>query len=148
MDHLELPDQDTWERRRKWFEQQFDVDAKDWGGYVINEQAYGLLVDLQSVFCVGAWSSVIILSFAVIEAFQIEETGQVGSKIPAKILLGGLSGEYQWLRKKRNRLLHFSGRVELSIEDHWSERRRRLDEKNARRAVRLTAGLLFSYPLV
>ncbi len=72
MDQIELPSQETWESRREWFEHKFDTDACG-GAFILGEHASALLVDLQAIYCAGAFVSVIIISCAVIDA-HLRET--------------------------------------------------------------------------
>ncbi|MDR4483194.1 MAG: hypothetical protein R3B95_08205 [Nitrospirales bacterium] len=43
-----------WQQRRGWFEDLFDIEKR--GGYMVGEQATGLLVDLQTRHCLLAHS--------------------------------------------------------------------------------------------
>ncbi|MFC5295112.1 hypothetical protein [Bosea minatitlanensis] len=67
MDQIEYPNSATWEARRAWFDAEFDTERRG-GAYVVGEHATALLVDLQSVFCAGAFISAIILSCTIVDA--------------------------------------------------------------------------------
>src|SRR3546814_21039689 len=83
------------------------------------------MIDLQAVFCAGAWAAVVILACAVTEA-------QGGSR--RESLPGVPDSDYRWLRALRNRLSHEKRNdPELTIEDQWL--RRDLWAERARRAV-------------
>ncbi len=72
MDQLERPSQRVWENRRRWFEELFDIESKG-GAYILGEHALGLLVDLQAVYCCGAFISAVILSCTIIDT-HLRET--------------------------------------------------------------------------
>ncbi len=91
------------------------------------------MVDLQAVFCAGAWAAVVILACAVTEA-------QGGSK--RESLPGVPDADYRWLRALRNRLCHEKrSDPELTVEDQWL--RRGLWEERARRAVAIAFASLY-----
>ena len=144
---LEHPAVSTWNERRTWFESQFDVDAKG-GGYIIGEQATGLLIDLQAVFCAGAWAAVVLLALAIIDAHLREVELPAGFSGGAKVALGVLPNceGYDWLRQRRNRLTHFDSKHghAVTVETQWSERKDL--ERDAYRAVALVADALFANP--
>jgi hypothetical protein len=48
MDQLDCPSRELWTQRREWFEQLFDVEKYPGAGFLVGEQATGLLVDLQA----------------------------------------------------------------------------------------------------
>src|SRR3546814_9463608 len=72
------------------------------------------MIDLQAVFCAGAWAAVVILACAVTEA-------QGGSR--RESLPGVPDSDYRWLRALRNRLSHENrSDPEITIEDQWLRR--------------------------
>jgi hypothetical protein len=148
MDHLDCPEHSTWLRRQTWFEKQIEDAMHPAAGYIIGEHANGWLVDLQCVFCAGAWSSALVVAFTIIDAHlreaEMVDIEHLGAK--QVLAVAGLDGEYEWLRKKRNRLLHFRGRPELTVEKQWDSRARH--EREARRAVKLAVQVLFQSPFV
>jgi hypothetical protein len=132
MEHLERPAEDLWDERRLWFEEQEASFARH-GATSPSEQACALMIDLQAVFCTGAWAAAVILACAVTEA-------QGGSK--RESLPGVPDADYRWLRALRNRLSHENrSDPELTIEDQWL--RRDLWEQRARRAVAIAFAALY-----
>ena len=132
MEHLERPAEEVWDERRLWFEEQEAQFARN-GARAPSEQACALMIDLQAVFCAGAWAAVVILACAVTEA-------QGGSK--RESLPGVPDREYRWLRALRNRLSHENRNdPELTVEDQWL--RRDLWEERARRAVAIAFAALY-----
>jgi|TARA_R110002072_G_scaffold123977_3_gene259335 hypothetical protein len=132
MDHLEAPDPLDWDERRLWFEEQ-EAEAAGEGLRHLPEQAAALLIDLQAVFCSGAWAAAIILAGAVVEA----QLKAVGTAAQAD------GDDQRWLRALRNRLLHAGdGAAILTVQDQWTNRA--AWEQQARRAVRLLFATLYA----
>ncbi len=132
MEHLERPGEAVWDERRLWFEEQEAAHARH-GAPAPSEQACALMIDLQAVFCAGAWAAAVILACAVTEA-------QGGSK--RESLPGVADADYRWLRALRNRLSHENRNdPELTVEDQWQ--RRGLWEERARRAVGIAFQALY-----
>src|SRR3546814_20890836 len=67
MEQLERSPEELWDERRLWFEEQEARHARV-GARAPSEQACALMIDLQAVFCAGAWAAVVILACAVTEA--------------------------------------------------------------------------------
>ena len=78
MQHLEIPDPVVWKARKEWYEKHI-FEYEEAGSYLVGEQASALLFDVQSCFCVGAWVSVILVSYSVIEA-HLRETNPKSKK--------------------------------------------------------------------
>jgi hypothetical protein len=132
MEHLERPAEEVWDERRLWFEEQEARLARH-GARAPSEQACALMIDLQAVFCAGAWAAVVILACAVTEA-------QGGSR--RESLPGVADRDYRWLRALRNRLSHENRNdPEITVEDQWL--RRDLWEERARRAVTIAFAALY-----
>lgn len=149
MDQIDCPSEHVWDARQAWFESVFDVDKRG-GGYLLGEHATGLLVDLQSIFCAGAFVSVIVISCTVIDAHLRE--AELGPSFEGGLQAAFGHSEYKneldWLRRRRNELVHYKyqNSLAVSVEDHWTKRAEH--EAEARRAVKLVAEVLFSYPFV
>jgi len=62
-DYLDGPNLELWSKRKDWIEKLLD-DKSAFGGYEVSEQACALMMDLQVVFCAGAWVSDFILTRA------------------------------------------------------------------------------------
>ena len=91
MDQLDVPEAALWEERRRWFEENQDSCARA-GAPAPSEQACALMIDLQAIFCVGAWSAAVILAAAVVES-QLPDSAPrhaAGSGVDRKTL--------RWLR--------------------------------------------------
>jgi len=135
MEQLDRPAEEIWDERRLWFEEQEARHARA-GAKAPSEQACALMIDLQAVFCAGAWAAVAILACAVTEA-------QGGSR--RESLPGVPDSDYRWLRALRNRLCHENRNApEFTVEDQWL--RRDLWEERARRAVAITFAALYPAP--
>ena len=147
MEFLDAPTADMWNSRRAWFERMADVENRG-GGYLVSEHALSLLMDVQVVFCAGAWSAVVVLSASVIDAHakQVEGSDEQGG-FQHSFAATGLADELDWLRLRRNALVHFKvGRSSLTVDDQWS-RRNELEEE-ARRAVELIFEVIYQSPSI
>ncbi len=135
MEHLDRPDEITWDERRLWFEEREDAYARGGAG-TLSEQACALMVELQAVFSAGAWASVVILAAVIVDAQFREARG--GPERPAP-------EERRWLRRLRNALVHEDpAGPALTLEDHWT--RRGEWERHARRAVEAALAALYPSP--
>jgi hypothetical protein len=149
VDQIEFPSEAEWSRRREWFETLFDIETRG-GAYILGEHAVGLLVDLQALFCVGAYISVIIVACTIVDAHlrEAELPPNFSGGMKAAFSGSRYQSELDWLRQRRNRLIHFdsSHPPAVTVDDHWSNRTEH--EDNARRAIQVVADTLFEYPWV
>jgi hypothetical protein len=131
MEQIEYPELATWEERRRWFEG-FERDrGKGGAATVLSEQACALMIDLQAIFCAGAWASTVILAATIVDS-QLRYTA------PDEVL----AEELEWLRRTRNALVHENPNApEITVEDQWMNRRDW--ERAARRAVAATLSALY-----
>jgi hypothetical protein len=123
MDHLEHPTAELWESRRRWFEERAKEEAGQ-GGYFVSRQCRALIAEVQSVFCAGAWGAVILLTLAVVDA-QLRETELPGFRGDTKQLLeaSGANPELDWLRRRRDALLHCGpGQSVMTVDHQWADR--------------------------
>jgi hypothetical protein len=147
MDHLEPPSEEIWSQRRNWFESQLG-EHEDRAAYLVSEQACALMAEVQSCYCAGAWVAVIVLAYTVLDA-QLLETEVSGFKGNSKELLEclGYGEEYQQLRLRRNRLIHFRpDESAITVDQQYGTRPELEDE--AKKAVRLMLAAFFSNPSV
>lgn len=132
MEQLDPPDPLLWDERRLWFEEQQTVTANRGAG-VLSEQGVALTLELQVVFCAGAWAACIVLAAAVVE--MQSERSKLRRAVDPKDL--------NWLRGRRNELVHENqGDPAFTVEDHWT--RRPEWEKKARRAVQIAFQVLYA----
>jgi hypothetical protein len=137
MEHLDLPDETVWDERRLWFEAQEAARSRS-GAPAPSEQACALMIDLQAVFCAGAWAAAVILASAIVES-QGPTAGPDRS--------GPSLEDLGWLRDLRNRLLHENPRdPALTINDQWTARK--AWERHARRAVVIALSALYPGPAI
>ena len=117
---------------------------------MIGEQATGLLVDLQAIYCAGAFISCIIIACTIIDSHirEIEAGPNFDGSIKASFEFSDHCDELDWLRKTRNRLIHFkeSRGLAICVDDHYS--RRTEHEQDAKKAITLVANVLFENPWV
>lgn len=148
MDQIGHPSEELWEQRRIWFEDLFDIETKRGADYLIGEQATGLLVDLQAVYCAGAFIACVILGCTIIDSHlrEIAAGPEFEGGIQASFGLSKFPTELEWLRQRRNRLVHFKeGRgLAITVDDHFDKRAGH--EEDAKRAVALVASVFFENP--
>jgi hypothetical protein len=94
---LEPPSAASWRSRNDWFWRAHDINAGP-QPLDLDPQATALLAELELVFCAGAWASVVILAWTLVEA--AERRAAHGDETPA--------ADVDWLREQRNRLVHVS----------------------------------------
>jgi hypothetical protein len=97
---LEPPGPASWRQRNDWFWRAHDINA---GPQPLDlaPQAAALLAELELVFCAGAWASVVILAWTLVEA--AERRSPHADETPA--------ADVDWLREQRNRLVHVSAQA-------------------------------------
>ena len=96
----------VWQSRADWLSSVEEKASNPRASYCVSEQATLLTYDLHRAYCAGAWVSVLVLCHAAIDAtIRDTETGDYASN--SKKLFGG-DTDLEWLRKKRNRLVHVS----------------------------------------
>lgn len=147
MDHLECPSEEEWMRRREWFETIFDYEKRPGHSYIVSEQALGLLIDLQAVYCSGSFVACIILACTIIDT-HIRDTEIPGFEggIQAAFETSRYAQELEWLRVHRNRLVHFKDTKgpAITVDAQYTERS--VYEKYAQRAIELLADVMFENP--
>ncbi|MCR9255147.1 MAG: hypothetical protein NXI16_03535 [Alphaproteobacteria bacterium] len=147
MDQIEHPDIETWSARRLWFEGVFDIEKRG-GAYLMSEHATGLLVDLQACFCAGAFVSCVLLSAAIVDSHLLElevPRGRDGG-MRANFAVSSFSQDLEWLRIRRNSLIHFKQNIEpaISVDAQWFNRQKHKIE--AERAISLVADVFYENP--
>ncbi len=130
MEQLDLPSDEVWSERRFWFED-LEAAAGRSGAPSPSEQACALMIDLQSSYCAGAFSAVVILAAAIVEAQLLEPPEEREARKARR-----------WLQDLRNKLVHEdTDSPAITVEDHWL--RRSEWEAAARRAILLAFAALY-----
>ena len=133
MEQLDPPDVVEWDERRLWFERLEEEHAR-LGAGDLSEQACALMIELQCVFCAGAWAAAVILAATIAESQMLWTRENVPES---------LREELAWLRRQRNALLHEDPTSPaLTIEDQWMHRKRW--ERDARRAVDVALAAIYA----
>jgi|GEM_PF-1385375 len=123
--------------RARWFARALhQAQAVD-----LPDQVNALLTELETVFTAGADVATVILAAAIVEAQLRHETG-AGPLLPTGVMFAeaGLEEDFDWLRHRRNRLVHLSEPPALTPDMFWFEAEALADD--ARRAVTLVARIL------
>lgn len=140
------PSEADWDERGAWFEQTMAA-ARGRQAVEIGDHATALAIELETVFCAGAWVATVILAAATVEAHLRERMASAGHPVSPYLNAGdlmldaGLPEAFDWLRRHRNALLHPGARPYLTPDMHWFQADEL--EADARRAVELTAAALY-----
>lgn len=146
MTFLDHVDASMWESRLRWLEHVEEIHRHPDASYLLSSQGTLLTYDVEKAFCAGAWISVIVMAHAAIDAtIRDTESGDYGSN--SKDTFGG-DPDLEWLRKKRNRLVHVTdgphGIPQEDLDDfdifHNSL------EADAKRAVQLLFRTIYTSP--
>ena len=100
-----------------------------------HEQAIPITYELERAFCAAAWISVVLLSHCLVDMY-FNERGLSDQKVRKKKMgHHTLWEELEWLRNKRNPLVHRSKNdaVAVSSSDQWFNREQLFED--AKRAV-------------
>ncbi len=123
---LARPDEATWRTRNDWFWRAHDVNAGP-QALDLDARADALLAELELLFCVGAWASVIMVAWTLVESVE-RKTGRDDTPAP----------DIDWLRERRNALVHVSSSSSEPIDDAALE-------TAAQGAVRIVFKSLFAH---
>lgn len=145
MEHLEYPKEELWKSRQEWFEDLLNR-YESVGSYLVSEQACALIAEAQSCFCAGAWVSVIILAFTIIDA-QLRETEIPDFTGNSKELIDilGFDERFQRLRRRRNTIIHLDiDNPAITVDQQWGSRKELAEE--ARESIKLMIEAFYSNP--
>jgi len=145
MEHLNFPDEKTWYSRYDWFNNLLE-EKQGYGSYIINDHATALSSELMALYCCGAWYSIIILSVSIIDA-QLRDTEMPDHKGSTYDLANciGFNEDFDWLRKKRNKLVHVDLENPAASLDDYYNKANELQE-DAKRAIEIVCDAFFFSP--
>ena len=145
MAYAEHVSEELWNSRYNWLRKTEEAEIDPRGSYLLSAQGTFMTYDLEIAFCAGAWVSVILLGHAAIDS-TIRDTDSGDYKSNSKITFGG-DADLEWLRKKRNTLVHVS---ETSImpesELHNLDKYHDALEADAKRAIQLVFRAIYANP--
>jgi hypothetical protein len=101
MRSLAPPDPKLWQSRAGWFWRAHDLNAGP-RPLDLNPRASLLLGELEAVFCAGAWASVVIVAWALVEAEERAAARAAAARREAP----RPEPDADWLRERRNALVH------------------------------------------
>lgn len=143
MSSPEPPDSKLWLARYEWLRAAEEGAQHPLGSYLLSSQGTFISYDLEIAFCAGAWVSVIILAHAAIDA-TIRDTESGDYRSNSKTVFGG-DADLEWLRRRRNSLVHVREKYDSSDFDMMDSFHATLEE-DARRAMNLVFRAIFSNP--
>jgi len=92
--------------RRLWLDRAIAQERKSYQVMKLSTQGLLLLHDIEKAFCAGAWMSVVVLAYAVVDAtLRDVVTGDYKSQAAD---LYGSNPDLEWLRNLRNQVVHVS----------------------------------------
>jgi hypothetical protein len=112
-----------WNARLEKF-RQLEFSSLGGSSFTQHPQSLPLTYELEHIFCAGAWLSVIILAYSLIE-MRLAEQGAKNHKERTALLSGHpLKEKIEWLRLRRNSLVHVEqdGPAVVSFDDQLFER--------------------------
>jgi hypothetical protein len=132
--------------RQRWLSNTYREEEHRTFPMTVSSHALLMLVDIEFAFRAGAWLSVIVLSFASVEA-TLRQVKTVDHSSPA-IELAGNDPDLTWLRTIRNEILHSKEPGTTSLmwklpSDEIPACQASL-EAEAKRAVRLAFKVIFA----
>jgi len=146
MAYAEIPDAETWRSRERWLQETEESFQDPRASYLLSAQGTFLSRDMDLAFCSGAWVAVIIIAHAVIDAW-LRDTVEGDYKSNSYQLFGD-DHDLQWLRKKRNLLVHVQ-EDQTTIDEaelHKIEENYESLEPDARRAVGMVFRVMYANP--
>lgn len=143
MSSHEPPVPELWLDRYEWLRATEERAQHTLGSYLLSSQGAFVSYDLEIAFCAGAWVSVIILAHAAIDA-TIRDTESGDYRANSKVVFAG-DPDLEWLRKRRNSLVHVREDYDPSDFDTMDGFHATLEE-DARRAINLVFRTIFANP--
>lgn len=125
------PNKNLWLYRERWFSWAMGEALGD-GEFIGMSSSHAriLEIELETVFCAGAWLATIVLACAAAEVYVASQ----GKKREAKFLTSyGLRDEWIWLLNRRNTIVHSTPSSPQNIAE--VERENPDLEEDAKRAV-------------
>ena len=144
--YADIPDPETWRFRERWLQETEESFQHPQASYLLSAQGTFLSRDMDIAFCAGAWAAVIIIAHAVIDAW-LRDT-EIGDYKSSSHQLFGDDENLQWLRKRRNQLVHVR-EDQTTIDEaelHRIEENYESLEPEARRAVRMVFRVIYANP--
>lgn len=142
MDFLGYVTRAVWMQRANWLENIEGASRHPNASYLLSDQATLHTYDVHRAFCAGAWVSVIVLCHAAIDAtIRDTETGDYRSNSKTTF---GSDPDLDWLRLKRNRLVHTTENSDPEIADF--DVYHNALEADARRAIQLLFRAIYASP--
>ena len=136
------------QERTLWLDRTINQERKRYPVMTLSTQGLLLLYDIEKAFSVGAWMSVIVLAYAVVDAtLRDVATGDYKSKAAD---LYGSNSDLEWLRNIRNQIVHVSPPGTPSL--LWKQQSSNLPacqealEPEAKRAVALAYRQVYAQP--
>ncbi|ELI5882865.1 hypothetical protein ACVW8L_004554 [Vibrio parahaemolyticus] len=128
------PSDNEWEQRRRIYDSIWS-DCINENGSLTNSHAGNLNVELERCYCSGAWVACIILAAAMAEVHLSYLNKWKNNQYLEEL---GIDDKWEWLKKKRNDLIHGSRSTSdnrLPTEKYQTVQGRKELEMDARKAI-------------
>lgn len=131
---LDPPSPAVWAERNRWFWRCHDANAGP-AALDLEPQAELLLAEIETVFSAGAWAAVVILAYTLVED-SLRRSAADPDRLPPEI---------DWLRERRNALVHADHADSSALALHALSLQDEKDlEATAQGAVRVLFKTLFA----
>lgn len=127
------PKPEVWAARRKQYESIMAQTLVS-GASNVPQQSLGLETELERTYCTGAWVAVVAMAAALIEVYSAHRGWHKGPAQHDLLQSLGIVDEFNWLRSRRNALLHYS-QNDKSLPAQTYARDRSVLEQEATKAV-------------
>jgi hypothetical protein len=136
---------EIWQQRQNRINE--ELEKAEVAGHAMSDYALVLFQDMELAYCAGAWISVIIMSISIIDAHLREGIGE--DKMGTAQLLSNYyeSDNIDWLRKLRNKYVHYDINNPLLDLDSYFSKRQEL-EWDATTAIKMVIKALFQNPFI
>jgi len=143
MSYGEPVPKEVWDERYAWIRTLEESEQHALASYLLSSHGIFITYDLEIAFCAGAWVSVIVLAHAAIDA-TLRDT-ELGDYTSNSKMVFGDNPELEWLRKRRNSLVHVREGYDPSDLDNIDSYHDTLED-DARRAMKLVYRTIFADP--
>lgn len=132
----------TWNARREQFRRMENM-AFGRLGMDSHGQIDPLILELEHVYCAGAWVAVVVLAFAIVEVYM--HSRGLGKKPdwPGYLVKYRIADQAEWLRKRRNALMHMQSARSPSLTIHAQFNTREELYRDAKKAVSTALRIAF-----
>lgn len=139
---VDAPSEEVWYKRSEFY-MYLVGEAMGNAPVARAQQTLNLERELERAFCAGAWVAAVTLAAAVVEIHVFGVTGKSKRAVDTYLATEELKNEWEWLRLRRNRLLHPSQNDSSLPDCQFIWNREELAD-DAMRAIKLALHVFFT----